>query len=182
MRARQHYKCSSLNVLKGGRNTSGWNTSSSKVLMFVLVASSRSVILFYFIRKVTSVCKRFCTPDVEECWVVKWRKHSVNYLFAPQRHVVLSRYICDHGPRWLWVASFTLLLLYPRRNYRRYPLERKLGGFHTQSRRFREDKNVLLLGFESGLSGCRAYFTDDAMPIHTKTLGSYYKCNGLPVF
>jgi hypothetical protein len=160
--------------------------TSAAVLMFVLVLISRSVILFYFtlfylIRKVTSGCKRFCTPDVEECRVVKWRKHSVNYLFAPQRRVV-SRYICDHGARWLWVASFTVLLLYLRGKWHRYPLERKLGGFHTRSRRFREDRNVLLPGFESGLSGYRAYFTDDAMPIHTKTLGSYYKCNGLFVF
>lgn len=45
-------------------------------------------------------CERFCTPGVEECWVVMWRKHSVNYLFAPQRHVVLSRCICNHGARW----------------------------------------------------------------------------------
>jgi len=106
--------------------------SNAVVLMFVLVASSRSVvvcfllvnspasefrrrgtrfrtrrkfemksrsaILFYFSRKVASGCKRFYTLDVEECWVVKWRNHSVNYLFAPQRHVVFRGIFVTTAP------------------------------------------------------------------------------------
>jgi hypothetical protein len=59
----------------------------------------------------------------------------------------------------------------------RYPLERRLDVFQTRSRPFREEQNVLLLpGVEPGFNGCLACYADDAIPVHTKTFGSYFKC------
>jgi hypothetical protein len=44
------------------------------------------------------------------------------------------------GPTWRWEVSFTPRLLYPRGKSLRYPLDRRLGGLHSQSGRRGEEK------------------------------------------
>jgi hypothetical protein len=46
----------------------------------------------------------------------------------------------DLGTIWRWVVSFTVLPLYPGGKSPRYPLDRRLGGPHSRSGRFGEEK------------------------------------------
>jgi hypothetical protein len=50
--------------------------------------------------------------------------------------------ILDLGTSWRWVVSFTPRLLYPRGKSPRYPLDRRLGGPQSRSRR-RGEENIL---------------------------------------
>jgi len=43
----------------------------------------------------------------------------------------IARHIFKLGARWRWVVSFTPRLLY----HRQYPLDRRLGGYQSRSRR-----------------------------------------------
>jgi hypothetical protein len=60
--------------------------------------------------------------------------------------------ILDLDTRWMWVASFMPLPLYPRRNRLRYPSDRRLGGPQRWSGRCGEEKNLALSGIEPGPS------------------------------
>jgi hypothetical protein len=46
----------------------------------------------------------------------------------------------DLGISWIWVVSFTPLLLYPRGKSSRYPLDRRLGVPQSQYGRYGESK------------------------------------------
>jgi hypothetical protein len=70
--------------------------------------------------------------------------------WAPRHEGVLGSggiapHIHDLGTRWRWVVSFTPLPLYPQGNSPWYPLERRLGGPQSRSRRGGEEKNSQLL-------------------------------------
>jgi hypothetical protein len=63
----------------------------------------------------------------------------------PWRHMGEFKYsstILDIGTRWMWAVSFTPRPLYPRRNCARYPLDMRVGGPKSQSRRCGEEKNL----------------------------------------
>jgi hypothetical protein len=53
-----------------------------------------------------------------------------------------SSTILNLGTRWRWAVSFTPLLLYLRGNNPWYPFHRKLGGPHSRSGRYGEEKNL----------------------------------------
>jgi hypothetical protein len=49
--------------------------------------------------------------------------------------------ILDLGTRLRWVVNFTPRLLYPQGKSPRYPLDRRLGGPQSRSRRGVEEEN-----------------------------------------
>jgi hypothetical protein len=60
-----------------------------------------------------------------------------------------SSTVLDLVTKWRWVVSFTPLPLYPGGNWRRYPLDRKLGGPQSRYRRYREEKNLAPAGIRT---------------------------------
>ena len=63
------------------------------------------------------------------------------------RHIseVTASFVLNLGIRSRWMVSLKFRPLYPRRKRPLYPLNRRLGGPQGQSRRFTEEKNLLLL-------------------------------------
>jgi hypothetical protein len=55
------------------------------------------------------------------------------------------RYNSDLSIRWRWVVSFTSRPLYPLGKISQYPLDRRLGGPHSQSGHCEIEKNFLPL-------------------------------------
>jgi hypothetical protein len=110
---------------------------------------------FLFISVSTFRSIRFRVPKAKiKCLCTSYRKKGkvtpvFNHLRTmPWRHMGERRYssiILDLGTRCRWVVSFTNRPIHPRGNSPQYPLDRGLGGPHSQSGRCGVDKDLLPL-------------------------------------
>jgi hypothetical protein len=74
----------------------------------------------------------------------------------------IDPHFLDLDTRWRWVVKFTPQLLYPRRKFPRYPLDRRLGGTQSRFGRLEEEKNLTVPGLEPQPVASR--YTNCAIP------------------